>query len=46
MEEALAQIEEKRYADVLKLKGKPVVKVGLNFGLKDGVNTSEWKIKE
>ena len=43
VEEALAQIEAKRYADAFKLKGKPVVKVGLNFGLKDGVNTLEWK---
>ena len=46
VEEALAQIEAKRYADAFNLKGKPVVKVGLNFGLKDGVNTLEWKIKE
>ena len=46
VEEALAQIEAKRYADAFKLKGKPVVKVGLNFGLKDGVNTLEWKIKD
>ena len=43
VEEALAQIEAKHYADAFKLKGKPVVKVGLNFGLKDGVNTLEWK---
>ncbi len=46
VEEALAQIEAKRYSDAFMLKGKPVVKVGLNFGLKDGVNTLEWKIKE
>ncbi len=46
VEEALAQIEAKHYADAFKLKDKPVVKVGLNFGLKDGVNTLEWKIKE
>ena len=46
VEEALAQIEAKRYSDAFNLKGKPVVKVGLNFGLKDGVNTLEWKIKE
>ncbi len=46
VEDALAQIEAKHYADAFKLKGKPVVKVGLNFGLKDEVNTLEWKIKE
>ena len=46
VEDALAQIEAKRYADAFKLKGKPVVKVGLNFSLKDGVNTLEWMIKE
>ena len=46
VEDALAQIEAKHYADAFKLKGKPVVKVGLNFSLKDGVNTLEWKIKD
>ncbi len=44
-EEALAQIEAKHYADAFKMKNKPVVKVGLNFALKDGVNTLEWKIE-
>ena len=46
VEEALAQIEAKHYADAFKLKGKPVVKVGMNFSLKDEVNTLEWKIME
>ncbi len=46
VEDALAQIEAKHYADAFRLKGKPVVKVGLNFGLKDEVNTLEWKIKD
>ncbi len=45
-EEALAQIEAKHYADAFKMKNKPVVKVGLNFSLKDEVNTLEWKIVE
>ncbi len=45
-EEALAQIEAKHYADAFKMKNKPVVKVGLNFALKDGVNTLEWKIAQ
>ena len=44
VEEALAQIEAKRYADAFSLSGKPVVKVGMNFFLKDGVNTLEWKV--
>ena len=42
--EALAQIEAQRYADVFQLKGKAIVKVGMNFTLKDGVNTLEWQI--
>ncbi len=44
VEEALAQIEAKRYADAFKMQPKPVVKVGMNFSLKDGVNTLEWLI--
>ncbi len=43
-EDALRQIDARRYADAFKLKGKPVVKVGLNFSLKDGVNCLEWKV--
>ena len=43
VEEALAQIEEKHYADTFRMKGKEIVKVGMNFSLKDGVNTLEWK---
>ncbi len=45
-EDALAQIDARRYADAFKLKGKPVVKVGLSFSLKDGVNHLEWKVGE
>ena len=44
--DALRQIEARRYADAFKLKGKPVVKVGLGFSLKDGVNSLEWEIGE
>ncbi len=44
VEEALAQIEAKHYADVFKMQPKPVVKVGMNFSLKDEVNTLEWKV--
>ena len=44
-EEALAQIETKHYADVFKMSGKKVVKIGLNFSVKDEVNCLEWKIE-
>ena len=43
-EEALAQIEARRYADAFKMSGKKVVKIGLNFSVKDEVNSLEWKI--
>ena len=43
-EEALAQIEAKHYADAFKMSGKKVVKVGLNFAVKEEVNCLEWKI--
>ena len=43
-EEALAQIEARHYADAFKMSGKKVVKVGLNFSVKDEVNTLEWVI--
>ena len=43
-EEALAQIEAKHYADASKMSGKKVVKIGLNFSVKDEVNCLEWKI--
>ena len=42
--EALAQIEAQRYVDAFQLKGKAIVKVGMNFTLKEGVNTLEWQI--
>ena len=44
VEDALVRMENKRYADAFKMKGKPVVKVGMNFSLKDDVNCLEWKI--
>jgi len=44
VEDALAQIEVKHYADAFKMQSKPVVKVGMNFMLKDGVNILEWKV--
>ena len=44
-EEALAQIEAKHYADAFKMSGKKMVKIGLNFSVKDEVNGLEWKIE-
>ena len=43
-EEALAQIDAKHYADAFKMSSKKVVKIGLNFSVKDEVNSLEWKI--
>ena len=45
-QEALDQINAKRYADSFKLSGKRIVKVGLNFAVKDEVNVLEWVIGE
>ncbi len=45
-EEALAQIEAKHYADAFKTSGKEIVKIGLNFGVKDEENCLEWKISQ
>ena len=44
-EEALAQIEAKHYADAFKMSGKKMLKIGLNFSVKDEVNSLEWKIE-
>ncbi len=43
-EEALRQINDKHYAQAFALKNKEIVKVGLNFSVKDEVNTLEWVI--
>ena len=43
-QEALEQINAKRYAKAFAMKQKEVVKVGLNFAVKDEVNTLEWVI--
>ena len=43
-EEALAQIEARHYADAFKMSGKKVVKIGLNFSVKEEMNSLEWKI--
>lgn len=44
-QEALAQIASKRYEKAFILKDKQVVKVGLNFAVKDEVNVQEWVIE-
>ena len=44
-EDTLNQIDAKRYADAFKMKKKEIVKVGMNFSLKDGVNTLDWKVE-
>ena len=45
VEEALTQIEAKHYADAFNMSGKKMVKIGLNFSVKDEVNSLEWKIE-
>ena len=44
-QEALDQINSHRYAAAFAMKGKQVVKAGLNFSVKDDVNTLEWVIE-
>ena len=44
-QEALDQINAKRYAEKFKLSGKDIVKVGLNFSVKEEVNTLEWVVE-
>jgi len=46
VEEALAQIEAKHYAEAFKMKGKDIVKVGMNFAVKDEVSCLEWQVAE
>lgn len=41
--DALEQISRQRYADAFALQQKRVVKVGINFEVKDGVCTIEWE---
>lgn len=45
-EEALAQINTARYADAFVLKGKKIVKVGVNFCVKEERNITEWLTQE
>lgn len=41
--DALEQINRQRYADAFALQQKTVVKVGINFEVKDGICTIEWE---
>lgn len=45
-EEALKQIETRQYADAFRMKGKKIVKVGINFMVKNGINSMEWKVSD
>lgn len=43
-DEALTQIDERRYANAFALSGKEVVKVGINFDVDGEHNIVEWKV--
>lgn len=45
-EKALKQIEIKQYTDAFRMKDKKIVKVGVNFTVKDGINNMEWKVSD
>ena len=44
-DEALAQINDKRYADAFALRDKQIIKVGINFDMVSH-NLSDWKVEE
>ena len=44
-QEAMDQINAKHYADAFKMKGKEIVKVGVNFALKNEMNTLTWMVE-
>ena len=41
-EEALLQINDKHYADAFALRGKPVVKIGINYTITEEISTLDW----
>ena len=43
-DEALTQIDERKYANAFALSGKEVVKVGINFDVAGEHNIVEWKV--
>lgn len=44
--EALDQIVTRHYAEAFAMSGKRVVKIGLNFEVKDEVNSLEWLVEK
>ena len=44
-EEALEQIKARHYAEAFKMRGKKVLAVGLNFEVKDEVNSLKWMME-
>ncbi len=44
-QEALQQINDKRYADAFALQDKPVVKVGINYTITKETSTLDWMIE-
>ena len=45
-QEALDQIKSRHYAEAFAMSGKKVVKIGLNFEVKDEVNSLQWIVDE
>lgn len=41
-EEALAQINDNHYAAAFAMSGKPIIKVGINFSVKNERNITKW----
>mgnify|MGYP004580685675 FL=1 len=44
-EEALEQIKANHYADAFQMSGKQIVKVGINFSVKEDRNITKWVIE-
>ena len=43
-ENALKQINDMRYAEAFALSGKQIIKVGINFSIKENRNITQWVI--
>ena len=43
-DEALAQIEDRKYVKAFALSGKDVIKVGINFDVDKEHNIVDWKV--
>lgn len=44
-QKALEQIEQRNYATAFALQNKTIIKLGINFEVKDDICGIEWKIK-